>query len=179
MSESLAASQRRLSADYTGGAPGVLVSGAVWLVAGLVAQRAGIATGFAALFFGGMLIQPLSVLVARGVFKAPKPSSPNPLERTAIESTVGLFAGLFIAWLLLKSAPWLVFPTVAVAIGARYFVFRTLYGDALYWALGATLLAIAAIGALGLALTGATVPIVVGAAEVVFGAAIVIRQRKA
>ena len=176
-SESLAVLQRRLGEAYADGAPGVLVSGMVWLAAGIVARSQGISSGFTALFIGGMLIQPLSVLVARAGFRTPKATAPNPLERTAIESTFALFAGLFVAYLLLRTAPALVFPVVALAIGTRYFVFRTLYGNAVFWALGGAILIVATVAALGLALPGAICAIAVGAVEIGFAILILVRRR--
>ncbi len=76
----LAAAQQDLARAYAGGAPGVLVSGIVWLIAGIVWQLHGTSAAFAALFVGGMAIHPLALLIERIVFNAPKPTIGKPLE---------------------------------------------------------------------------------------------------
>lgn len=55
------------------GAPGVLLSGLMWLAPSVVWQTAGIVAGFAALFIEGALIMPLAVLIARFGFRALAP----------------------------------------------------------------------------------------------------------
>ncbi|HET6525245.1 DUF7010 family protein [Sphingopyxis sp.] len=140
---SLAAAQHDLARAYAGGAPGVLVSGLVWLIAGAVWQLHGTMAAFAALFVGGMAIHPLGLLIERIAFRAPKASVGKPLETLAIEATIPLFVGVLIAWVLLVRAPDLAIPVFAAIVGARYFLFRTLYGDIAYWALGGAILLVA------------------------------------
>ncbi|MHA4838817.1 DUF7010 family protein [Sphingopyxis sp. MSC1_008] len=170
----LAAAQHDLARAYAGGAPGVLVSGVVWLIAGTVWQLHGTTAAFAALFFGGMAIHPLGVLIERVAFKAPKASIGKPLETLAIEATIPLFVGVLIAWILLVRAPDLAIPTFAAIIGARYFLFRTMYGEIAYWALGAAILLVAALALFGIGLP-LNLGFVVGIIE--FAAAAVILQR--
>ncbi len=172
----LAALQQGMRDAYVRGAPGVAVSGIVWVVAGLVAGQLGIAAGFAALFFGGMVIQPLGVAISR-LLGAKKPTDTNALDLVAIESLAILFVGLLIAYRLIGVAPSLVFATVALAIGARYLLFRTLYEDRLYWALGAMLMAIGTAGLLGV-VAGKLVPLVVGLAELGFAVVLFGRARR-
>ncbi len=133
------AAQRDIAATHAGGAPGVFVSGVAWFTAGLVGLRHGPQAAFAVLFLGGMLIVPGSLLIERVLFNAGRSASGNPLERLGLESTAVLFAGILIAFALLRAAPDLAFPALAVAVGARYFAFRTIYGDVAYWVLGAAL----------------------------------------
>lgn len=128
--------QRDIAAAYVNGAPGVLVSGIVWLAAGFVEPYQGTLTAFAVLFFGGMLIFPVSTLLSRMLFGAPTTMEGNPLERLGFESTVMLFAGILLGYVALNLVPQLTFPAIAVAIGARYFTFRTMYDDVTYWLLG-------------------------------------------
>jgi len=172
----LTAAQHDLSQAYAGGAPGVLVSGIVWLIAGAVWQLHGINAALAALFFGGMAIHPLGVLIERIAFRAPKATIGKPLEMLAIEATIPLFVGVMIAWVLLVRAPDLAIPTFAAIVGARYFLFRTMYGDIAYWVLGAAILLVA-----GLALFGLALPInlgfLVGGIELVAAAWILQRWR--
>lgn len=172
----LAAAQQDLARAYAGGAPGVLVSGLVWLIAGTVWQLHGTSAAFAALFIGGMAIHPLALLIERIAFNAPKPTIGKALETLGIEATILLFAGLMIAWILLVRAPDLAISTFAAIIGARYVLFRTMYGDIAYWALGGAILLVA-----GLALFGFDLPLnlgfLVGAIELVAAAAILFRWR--
>ena len=149
---SLTTAQQDLSRAYAGGAPGVLVSGLVWLIAGTVWQLHGTTAAFAALFFGGMAIHPLGVLIERTAFKAPKAAIGRPLETLAIEATIPLFVGVLIAWVLLVRAPDLAIPTFAAIVGARYFLFRTMYGEIAYWALGGAILLIGALALFGIGL---------------------------
>ncbi len=153
MTESaLTAVQHDLSRAYAGGAPGVLVSGLVWLIAGAIWQTHGTMAAFAALFFGGMAIHPLGVLIERTAFKAPKATIGKPLETLAIEATIPLFVGILIAWVLLVRAPDLAIPVFAAIVGARYFLFRTMYGDIAYWVLGGAILLVAALSLFGIGL---------------------------
>ena len=163
----IANAQQDLSQAYVRGAPGVFVSGIVWLVAGGLWQTQGLVTGFTALFVGGILIFPVSTLVCRVVFRAPKAASGNPLERLALESTFVLFAGIFLAWCMLQVAPELAFPAMAVIIGVRYFIFRTVYGNPIYWILGATLAAVGVLAALNVVVLPINLALLIGAVEIV------------
>jgi len=172
----LAAAQQDLARAYAGGAPGVLVSGLVWLIAGAVWQLHGIMAAFAALFIGGMAIHPLGVLIERMAFKAPKATIGKPLETLAIEATILLFVGVLIAWVLLVRAPDLAIPTFAAIVGARYFLFRTMYGEIAYWALGGAILLVAGVAMFGIALP-LNPSFLVGAIELVAAALILQRWR--
>ena len=173
----LTVAQRDIAAAYYRGAPGALVSGLVWLIAGTVWANVGLRPGFTTLFFGGMLIMPLSLVVARAL-KAPSLAKGNPLTRLALEGTFFLFAGLLIAYCLLDPAPQLVFPVMAVTIGARYFTFRTLYGEPVYWALAAVIVATGAVGMIGRIAWPVNIGIVVGIIEIAFAILLIIRQSR-
>ncbi|MBX9614377.1 MAG: hypothetical protein K2X25_02160 [Caulobacteraceae bacterium] len=164
----ISTAQRDMSGAHVRGAPGVLVSGLVWLIAGWLWTNQGVVNGFYGLFVGGILIFPLSLLVSRVIFRAPAGIKGNPLERLALESTFILFAGILLAWCFLRVAPELAFPAMAVAIGVRYLVFRTIYGSVVYWLLGGV---IAALGA-WVAMVPTELPLnfalIVGAIEVCF-----------
>jgi hypothetical protein len=101
----------------------------------------------------------------------------NPLDRLGLESTAMLFAGIFIAYALLRAAPALVFPVMAIAIGARYFVFRTIYDEPVYWLLGGLLAALGIAAMLGLPIPG-NIALVAGAVEVVFAIVLLARWRR-
>lgn len=169
--------QKDMDRAYVAGAPAVLVSGLVWITAGVVLARSGTASGFAALFIGGILIVPVALAIARLGFRARPVTRGNPLDRLGLESTAMLFAGIFIAYALLRTAPALVFPAMAIAIGARYFVFRTIYDDATYWLLGGLLAALGIAAILGLPIPG-NIALAAGAVEVVLAVILLLRWRR-
>ena len=88
-----------------------------------------------------------------------------------------LFAGIFIAYALLRTAPALVFPAMAIAIGARYFVFRTIYDDVFYWLLGGLLAALGIAAILGVPIPG-NIALAAGSVEVLFAILILMRWRR-
>ncbi|MBL8650073.1 MAG: hypothetical protein JNL35_06675 [Sphingopyxis sp.] len=176
-----------MRAAYQGGAPGVFISGLVWLAADAARYIWGGPYAFGALFIGGMLIVPLAMLIAR-LFRAPKVSKGNPLNPLGFELTFPLFAGLFIAYGLLRLSPDLIdlaFAAFATIIGARYFGFATLYRERFYWLLGMALFLIGiGFAASGfLAADGARLPIhvtlAVGSAELLFAALLFTRWNAA
>ena len=172
----LAALQCRLREEHVNGAFGALVSGLVWFVVGLALLRADLKTAFAVLFFGGMLIFPLAAVAGR-IAGAPKGDDvPNPLEVSAFEGTAVLFAGLFVAYLLIGAAQWLVLPVVGLAIGVRYLTFNSLYGEPAYWLLGLALVAVSIAAALRV-IGSPPYPFLIGGIEVVSGALLFARWR--
>lgn len=156
----------------------MLVSGLAWLAAGIAWLRLGPATGFTSLFVGGVLIFPLSLLVSRAA-GAPPAAKANPLNSLGFETTVPLFAGLLIAWLLLPLSPALAFAAFAMIVGARYFAFATLYRERVYWVLGGALFAIAFLYAGSDGALPANVAVATGITELFFAAVLYGRWRRA
>lgn len=173
----LVSAQQDMSKAYVAGGPGVFVSGVVWLVAGALRLAFSAEIAFVGLFVGGMLIVPAALLIASVVFGAPKVAADNPLQRLGFESTIVLFAGILLAYVLLNAAPPFAFPALALAIGARYFAFRTIYGDPLYWVLGGTLMALATFALLGYSLSENALLFSVGAAECIFAGLLLARRK--
>ena len=169
--------QQDMLKAYVAGAPGVLVSGVVWLVAGALRTAFSAEIAFAGLFLGGMLIVPASLLIARVIFHARKAADDNPLQRLDFEGTIMLFVGLLLAYVLLEPMLTLAFPALAVAIGARYFTFRTIYGEPLYWALGGTLAAVATFALLN-PFSSAALLFLVGAIECAFAVLLLARRAR-
>jgi hypothetical protein len=89
-----------------------------------------------------------------------------------------MIGGLFAAWLFLPLRPDYVFPLAAIAVGTHYAVFKTVYGDALFWLLGAL------ITALGLLAIFRVVPIpgglilAVGVIELIISVLLTMRVRR-
>lgn len=162
---------------YLSGAPGVLVSGVVWLVAGVVAALHSERAAVLALLVGGAAIHPLAVVLTRLLGGGGKHSDGNGLGRLAAESTFWLLAGCAVAYgMHVLRIEWF-FPAMLLVIGGRYFTFQTLYGLRVYWVCGAVLCA----AGLGLALVHA--PAVTGAfagacIELVFAAVLFIQARR-
>lgn len=173
----LRTAQNAMRIAHVSGAPGVLVSGVVWVVAGLILSRSDVTHAFTVLFFGGMAIVPVALFIARVMMRAPKPVGKNPLDRLGLESTFSLFAGLLIAYALLRVDERTVFPIMAVTIGARYFTFRTIYDETLYWVLGAALIAIGGSSVLGRLTWPINLALVTGLVEVAFAVVLFARHR--
>jgi hypothetical protein len=132
--------QNDMNFSYFGGGTGVLVSGLVWCIAGIMALMFSNQSSMLTLFFGGMFIHPLAILLSK-IFKRPGNHDPkNPLGKLALESTIILFVGLFLAFYIAKLQVAWFFPIMLMIIGARYLVFNTLYGIKTYWVLGGFLM---------------------------------------
>ena len=169
------AAQQDMRSAYINGGVGVLVSGLVWVVAGLVTQNLGLQYGMAALFFGGMGIHPLSLMLARLVFKREKATASNPMEMLALQSTPFLIVGLLVAYVVSDSHSDWFFAIALLAVGARYLVFQTIYGMQHYILLGAVLIAIGFAAIWYLDLPPYMVAITGGVTELVF-AVIILRK---
>ena len=165
----IAAAQADLRASYVRGGPGAIVSGVVWLIAAITATVSGVERGFVTLFFGGMLIAPVGMLIVRKIFRRGTPVPGNPGGITVIETVFPMIGGFLAAWLILPYRPDFVFPLCAIAVGAHYYGFRTAYGDNAYWFI-ASALCVAGIGSIFAKFPdAAALPYAVAAMEVAFG----------
>lgn len=133
---SLPQAQREVRTIYHGGFIGPLVSAVVWLAAGLTAQSAGVSTAATVLFLGGVLIFPVSLLGNRLLGERADLPAGHPLRGLAMQSAFGMVAGLVAAWLLAPLVPGGFFPLAMVIVGAHYFTFTHLYGDAAFLVAG-------------------------------------------
>ena len=151
------AAQADMRQGYLWGAPGVLVSGSVWLVAGVVASAVSAQAAVLTLLAGGALIFPISMLLTKLLGISGKHTAGNKLGTLAGEGTFWMLAGCAIAYgMSVLRIEWF-FPTMLLVIGGRYLTFQTLYGLRTYWMLGALL------GAAGFALAVVLARPVVGA----------------
>tara|TARA_R110000744_G_scaffold344888_1_gene450275 strand:- start:645 stop:1190 length:546 start_codon:yes stop_codon:yes gene_type:complete len=132
--------QKDMNFSYFAGAPGVLVSGLVWCIAAFVALLYSNQLSMLVLFFGGMFIHPLAVLLSKTLKRPGNHKPNNPLGKLALESTIILFVGLFLAFYVAKLHVEWFYPIMLMTIGVRYLIFNTLYGVKTYWLLGALLI---------------------------------------
>ena len=169
--------QRDMRYGYLGGAPGLAVSGIVWVATAAVVRAYGLRAGILTLFFGGMVIHPVAVLVARVLGRPGSHSRDNPLGRLALESTVILLLGVGLAYALSRFRMEHFFSVMLVVIGGRYLTFQTLYGFRLYWFCGITL------ATLGLISVVAHIPVTYvalfgGALELLFSVGVFLSEEK-
>jgi hypothetical protein len=169
--------QANMRIGYLCGAPGVLVSGCVWLVAGLVAALKSPSTAVYVLLIGGALIHPASVILCKTLGRTGTHERGNPLGTLAIEGTLWLLAGIAIAYgMHVLRLEWF-FPAMLLLIGGRYLTFQTLYGLRIYWVCGAALCLAGLV--LGLSRAPAHLSALVGAAiELVFATAVFAQAKR-
>lgn len=100
------------------------------------------------LFFGGILIPPISTLIVRRVLRRGAPAPGNPGGLTVLETVI---------------------PSCAIAVGAHDFGFRSAYGDNAHWFIASALCA-AGIGSIFAKFPdAAALPYTVSAMELAFG----------
>jgi hypothetical protein len=136
------AAQADLRKAHLNGAPGVLVSGLVWLATGITWYLAGPRQAFIFLFLGGMAIAPLAALLTRFLFKAPAATIGKPLEKVALVTVPIILAGFYIAWRWFGLESAQAIPIVAIAIGLRYLTFKAMFGTGAFLLLGAAFILI-------------------------------------
>jgi len=132
--------QNDMRHSYLGGAPGVLISGLIWFTTSIVAYYYSAQTTIIVFFLGGMLIHPIGIVLSKILNRSGKHNSNNPLGKLALESTVLLFVGLFLAYTFFKLDSHLFFPIMLLIIGSRYLLFQSIYGMKVYWVLGSILI---------------------------------------
>jgi hypothetical protein len=167
----IADAQLDMRTAYYGGAPGIMTSGTVWLIAGVVALQLSAAQAVWTLLIGGMFIHPAAVLLNKMLGRSGKHNPSNPLGSLAMASTFWMIMCLVLAYgVSMMRIEWF-FPAVLLIIGGRYLTFATLYGMRIYWALGAAL-ALAAYPLFAYGASPATGALAGGAIEVAFAVAV-------
>jgi hypothetical protein len=136
---SLSECQREMRIAFLGGFAGQLISGVIWLLAGILValQRPGY--GMLALFVGSMFIFPLTQAMLRMMGKPARVSSGNKLWGlgTQIAFTIPInFILVYVSTLYRQN---LYFPAAMIIVGAHYLPFITLYGMKLFAALSTIL----------------------------------------
>lgn len=126
---------------YLDGAPGMLVSGVLWLATAAIAQQGSVRRAMVVLFVGGLFIFPLSLLVTRALGGSASLPKGHPMTALAMQAAFIMPAGwpLVIAAGMAKPA-WY-FAGAALLVAVHYFPFITLYGMRLYGVLAAAIMA--------------------------------------
>jgi hypothetical protein len=126
---------------YFDGAPGILVSGLVWISAAIVCARLGINHAVWTLLIGGALIHPISLVLTKVLGRPAKTSKGNSLNQLTFASTIWLIVCCAMAYGLYYFMPALFFPVMMATIGSRYLVFASVFARPVFWVMGACLIA--------------------------------------
>lgn len=132
--------QHEMRHAYYDGAPGVLVSGLVWMAAALVCYQLGINKAVWTLLIGGALIYPITAIVTKAIGRPAKTSKANSLNQLVMASTIWLILCCAMAYGLFLFKPALFFPAMMATIGSRYLIFASIYGRSIFWAMGVSLI---------------------------------------
>ena len=135
--------QREMRHAFYDGAPGILVSGLVWIAAAVVGYQLEIHRAVWTLLIGGALIHPIGTVVEKALGRPAKTDKANALNQLAAASTVWLILCCAMAYGLFLLEPRLFFPAMMATIGSRYLVFATVFGRTVFWTFGGSLIAAA------------------------------------
>ena len=121
-------SQKEMRSAFLGGFAGQLISGLIWLAASAISLFISSKIGMAVLFFGCMLIFPLTQMTIKLMGRPGKVSSENGLwglgSQTAFTVPINF---LLVGAATLYKEAWF-FPAAMIVVGAHYLPFITLYG---------------------------------------------------
>ena len=131
---------------YRGGYSGPLVSAVVWAIANSAYLVASPSAGMAVLFFGGMLIFPLSALILKATTGRSSLPKGHPSNALAMQSAFTVPIGLLVAIALGTYEPALFFPASLIIVGAHYLVFVSLYGMRAFAVLSGALVILGTVG---------------------------------
>lgn len=159
--------QAQMRDAYGSGWTGIAASALAWAVAAGVAWQGSAQHAITALLAGGVLIFPASLVLGKLLHLPCHHPKGNALGSLAGASTFWLIFCLPIAWLLGQQQPAWFFAAMLLVIGGRYLVFASIYGMALYWALG-LILAAAGFGLTALSMPAAVIASAGAAIELVF-----------
>lgn len=146
---SITDAQNDMREAYLDGVPGIICSGAVWIIASVVALLVDSMSGILTLIFGGIIIFPASVLLCKLLGRSGKHHKENPLAPLALEGTAWMLLSIPIAvGAAFYRVEWF-FPAMILVIAGRYLTFSTLYGMRVFWLFGiALIIAAFVVGAL-------------------------------
>lgn len=166
--DTIGQAQSDMREGYADGSIGMIVSGLIWLMSAIVAFQFSDKQAVWTLIFGGMFIHPLGVLLCKIMKLSGAHTKGNPLGNLAMEGTIFMIICMPLAFgLSLQQTEWF-FQGMLMIIGGRYLTFASIYGNRIYWVLGAVL-GIAAfilfsfkVESFASALTGALIEIIFG-----------------
>jgi hypothetical protein len=123
---------------YAYGSIGVITSGIMWITSALISYIYSPTQAIWVLLIGGALISPVSSVLEK--LKGLRGHNVgNPLKYLAIESTIWMIMCIPLAYgLSIQNTEWF-FQAMLLIIGGRYLTFATIFGNKLYWILGASL----------------------------------------
>lgn len=124
-----------------------------------------------------MLIHPLGILISKLFKRSGQHQKDNPLVKLAMESTILLFLGLFIAYTIFQIQSDWFFSIMLMIIGVRYLLFQSIYGMKVYWLFGGVLM-LSGVACLVLNQPFQVPAIIGGAVELIFGFFIIQLDRK-
>lgn len=129
--------QSEMRSVFKSGAVGQLVSGLIWLLSAAFSTWVSRQSGVLILFFGGMVIFPLTQLALKLTGHSPQLNPGNPLSALArqIAFFVPLCLPLVIA--VYSANPNWYYPAFLIIVGAHYLPFVFLYGARAYTFLAA------------------------------------------
>jgi hypothetical protein len=174
--DSIQQAQHDMRASYSHGYAGVIVSGIMWGIAGLIVFYVSPTKGIWALLIGGMFIHPLGIVFNKILGASGNHSSNNPLGKLAMEGTFFMIMCLPLAYgLSLQNEEWF-FQAMLLIIGGRYLTFATLFGTRSFWILGGTL-GVAAYLLFSLNLSAHVSALTGSSIELIFGTFMLIKTR--
>lgn len=139
--DSFKQAQTDMNTAYFNGVPGVISSGSIWLISGLVASMLNMKMGILTLVIGGMFIFPISIVICKLCGRSGKHQQDNPLAPLAMEGTFWMLLSIPIAiGLSIYKIEWF-YPAMLLVIAGRYLTFNTLYGNRTFWLFGLSLVA--------------------------------------
>ena len=133
--------QNEMCYAFYDGAPGILVSGLVWIGAAVVGYLVGIHQAVWTLLVGGVFIYPVSLVVTKLIGRPAKTGKDNALNQLGMASTIWLIVCCAMSYGLFLLLPLLFFPAMMATIGSRYLIFASMYGKSIFWIMGASLIA--------------------------------------
>ncbi|MGV8969956.1 MAG: DUF7010 family protein [Microbacteriaceae bacterium] len=128
----IAEAQADVRRIYRGGYTGPLISAIIWAAANTLYFAVSPSVAMATLFFGGMLIFPLSALILKVMTGTSGLPTGHPSIGLAMQSAFTVPLGLLVAIALGSYAPELFFPASLIIVGAHYLTFMSLYGMKTY-----------------------------------------------
>jgi len=175
--DTISQAQTDMCKGYANGSVGIIISGLIWLTSAIVSFQFSAKQAIWTLLIGGVFIHPLSVLISKAMGLSGTHTNGNPFGKLAMEGTIFMLMCLPLAFgLSLQHNEWF-FQAMLMIIGGRYLTFASMYGNRLYWILGAVL-GVAAyllfsfkVQSFGSAITGALM-------EITFGLFMLITFRK-